>query len=102
MFVFSLSMQRPERQGSMRSPARGDRKGAANRKDSGGRLENITTTLLDKKLETSGFCREGYMVLERYTGEGKSRIRGECRESATDADREQFSGVILKPVKYSS
>ncbi|BFM18566.1 lipoprotein [Maricurvus nonylphenolicus] len=104
MFVFTLSMQRPERQGGksgMRPPARGERKGGGGRKDRSDELEKMTTALLDQKLETSGYCREGYMVLERFAEQGKSRIRGECKETATDADREHFSGAVAIPVKYA-
>ena len=42
------------------------------------------------KLDTSGYCRDGYLALERYQANGIARIRGECRDGATNNDREQF------------
>jgi len=42
------------------------------------------------RLDTSGYCRDGYLALERYQANGIARIRGECRDGATASDREQF------------
>jgi len=45
---------------------------------------------LEKKLLASGFCRDGWMENERYVQLPNASIRGECNESATDRDRENF------------
>jgi len=42
------------------------------------------------KLETSGYCRDDYLTLEDYEANGIARIRGECRDGASDDDRTQF------------
>ena len=42
------------------------------------------------RLDTSGYCRDGFLALERYQANGIARIRGECRDGATDSDRAQF------------
>ena len=48
-------------------------------------------SMLAIKLKENGFCRNGYIELERYnTSNGSIRIRGECKEGATAADREAF------------
>jgi len=47
-------------------------------------------TSVQKKLDTSGYCRDGYLALEDYEANGIIRIRGECRDGARDKDRTQF------------
>lgn len=53
-------------------------------------LERALTT----KLNASGYCREGYILLGRHSGITAQTIRGECRELATTDDREQFQDTI--------
>ncbi|MCK4708150.1 MAG: hypothetical protein KAU21_05985 [Gammaproteobacteria bacterium] len=48
------------------------------------------TEKLDSRLLETGYCREGYIELNRYMGTGQSQIRGECKEKATDSDRKIF------------
>lgn len=38
----------------------------------------------------TGYCREGYFELSRMIESGRGEIRGECKEGATDADRQKF------------
>lgn len=45
---------------------------------------------LIKTLEMTGYCREGYFELSRMIESGRGEIRGECKEGATDADRQKF------------
>ena len=45
---------------------------------------------LEAMLAQNGYCRASYMVLEQYEEHGSYIIRGECRDSATDSDRERF------------
>ncbi len=51
-----------------------------------GRLENM----LAEELEQSGYCRNGFMELERMTQPPDVFIKGECDESATEEDRNLF------------
>ena len=45
---------------------------------------------LEKKLLATGFCRDGWMEKERHLQPPNASIRGECNETATDRDRENF------------
>ena len=47
--------------------------------------------LLANKLKENRFCRNGYIELDRYhLYNGSIKIRGECEEGATTADRKAF------------
>lgn len=50
--------------------------------------------LLDDVMDESRYCREGYVLLGRYAGETTRRLRGECRERATEDDRRQFPDTV--------
>jgi hypothetical protein len=52
--------------------------------------DNSLQEAVQARLDTSGYCRDGYLALERYHANGIARIRGECRDGANDSDREQF------------
>ena len=58
------------------------------------RKDKAAETSLQKaireKLESSGYCRDGYLTLEDYEANGIARIRGECRDGASDSDRTLF------------
>jgi hypothetical protein len=45
---------------------------------------------LQAMLLQNGYCREGYVTLEQYTLARQQLIRGECRDSASAADRARF------------
>ncbi len=45
---------------------------------------------LEKTLEMTGYCREGYFELSRMIDSGKGEIRGECKEGANEADKQKF------------
>lgn len=53
-------------------------------------IEARVMTLLDKKLDSTGYCREGYVVIEKMIGFTHSTVTGECREAASAEDRELF------------
>ena len=42
------------------------------------------------KLDSSGYCRDGYLTLEDYEANGIARVRGECRDGASEEDRRSF------------
>ncbi|AAN55821.1 hypothetical protein HRJ35_15570 [Shewanella oneidensis MR-1] len=45
---------------------------------------------LEKTLEMTGYCREGYFELSRMIESGRGEIRGECKEGATEEDKQKF------------
>lgn len=49
---------------------------------------------LEQILQDKGYCRKGYMLLGRYAGETINRVRGECREKASSADRDAHPDTI--------
>lgn len=56
--------------------------------DIGRRVEQI--------LETTGYCRQGYFELYQEHLQQVRRLRGECREAASQKDRERFAGRVLQ------
>ncbi|MBV7316596.1 hypothetical protein KU855_13160 [Shewanella sp. NIFS-20-20] len=46
---------------------------------------------LEKTLEMSGYCRQGYIELSRLIASDRGEIRGECNEAATAEDRQKFT-----------
>jgi len=110
MFAFSLILARDtdgERQKNTTSPQPVKREG---RRGKGGRGQGTNPKLnsdntaskgqeklaelfqqrLDIRLETSRYCREGYMELEKSFVGAIYTLRGECNESATEQDRKHF------------
>ncbi len=58
--------------------------------DSGSSMKQYFNEMLEAKLKSSGYCREGYIELDSYFGRGELQIRGECEEGATEEDRVKF------------
>lgn len=52
-------------------------------------------TLLDIKLAETGFCQNGYTTINSYFERGRSEVRGECNDSATEDDRKKFPASTL-------
>ncbi|WP_244952122.1 hypothetical protein [Shewanella insulae] len=46
---------------------------------------------LEKTIDMTGYCREGYLELSRIIEVGRGEIRGECNDGATDADISKFA-----------
>ena len=65
-------------------------KGGRGGKQPGSRPDEKISELLEKKLLASGFCRDGWMETERHFQPPNASIRGECDETATDRDRQNF------------
>jgi hypothetical protein len=63
--------------------------GSAGRPDRESMIKGIKEKL-DARLAETGYCREGYIVLGRRLDRGRSFIRGECKEGATEDDRKEF------------
>ena len=96
LFNYTVTVSRPSGSGS--GTGRGQRGagggkqggGPAGRPDRESMMKGIKEKL-DARLAETGYCREGYIVLCRSIGSGRSFIRGECREGATADDREKFA-----------
>ena len=106
LFSYSVSMSLPQKEingkgmghkgdGGMGGGNRGGRKGTGrtDRESMTSRNKEKINEKLDSKLVETGYCREGYIVLNSYVGKGKSQIRGECKEGATDSDRKKFANA---------
>jgi hypothetical protein len=57
-------------------------------------IETHLLNALEQALDTSGFCQNGYLLLGRFAGESLYRLRGECKDLATPADRSKFPNSI--------
>lgn len=62
------------------------------------RITQILHEKLDYKLAETGYCRDGYIELSSNIGRGRSQIRGECKEGATENDRDMFPTITSTPV----
>lgn len=51
---------------------------------------------LEDILDENKFCRDGYLLLGRFAGENQNRLRGECKDNATAAERDKFPNTISK------
>ena len=54
---------------------------------------------LNLKLNSTGFCRNGFIQLDKQSRHGAMLVKGECNENAIDADREKFPNPPPKKVK---
>ena len=54
------------------------------------RVKDDVYEKLKMKLVETGYCRESYTELDNYFVRGRSQIRGECIEGATEEDRVRF------------
>lgn len=46
---------------------------------------------LDKTINMTGYCREGYIELSRIIEVGRGEIRGECNDGASEDDINKFA-----------
>ncbi|WP_299768262.1 hypothetical protein [uncultured Pseudoteredinibacter sp.] len=53
---------------------------------------------LEEKLAEVEFCREGYMVLHEAFTMGRSQLLGECRDTASEEDRQRFPNSSSEPI----
>ena len=67
------------------------RGGRGGRNASGaGRFDEMVTESLKKKLKATGYCRDGWMEMDRNRQPPGVSIRGECNETATESDYREF------------
>ena len=89
---FSYSVEMPERL-RMKSDERkqrsgmekGDRRAESDAAGRGRSTERLHKQL-EKKIAETGFCKEGYIVLDEVSGDRYASIRGECRDGADDQE----------------
>ena len=87
-FTYSLEMAAPQLRGPYtESPqSRGSmiRQQELSRSGRGGRGPRMDFDYaLELKLKESGFCRDGYFVIDRVVSQLGGELRGECRDPAT-------------------
>lgn len=61
-------------------------------KDQQEKLKRKAYTMLEQKLGDTGYCRQSYIELSNDMVRGRVEIKGECKEMATEADRDKFVG----------
>jgi len=59
------------------------RRGTGDGKQGAGRLRKH----IEKKLNETGYCREGFFEVDHYNDEGRLYFNGQCNEKATKEDR---------------
>jgi len=95
LFSYTLTTAAPPTRADSRS---GGRSGGRGGKGSSGpankeqQLYDTARKKLEQTLEANGYCREGFIEIERHTGRGYLQIRGECREGASAEDIQTFGG----------
>jgi hypothetical protein len=57
---------------------------------------------VDLALAQTGYCRAGYLELDRRLARHTLWLRGECREGATDEDLNEFGGLHSLPLGLDS
>ena len=67
--------------------------GGARRRASIDRMILISDEKLKAKLAQTGYCRDGFLLLQRDFEFGQARLRGECRESANESDRARYANA---------
>ena len=90
MFTYRLRWPEPA-PGQMNGMPGSDRRGAPNAgvklgRDTHDRLLVNTAYVV----EHSGYCRDGFFELDRSISRFHLWVRGECKDGATDADRQAF------------
>jgi hypothetical protein len=96
-FVFQRDYLRPQPgQGADVGVIPGDRRtGGQPESERGMRIgEFEVESRLELVMVATGYCREGFFELYREQTFQSFSVRGECREEANDADRQQFTQPI--------
>ena len=76
----------------LRAQRRGGR--AAGPRDRGGvRSYRLLQASAQRALLSTGFCRDGYLELDRRISANLLWLRGECRDAATEEDRKRFGDL---------
>ncbi|MDB6062402.1 MAG: hypothetical protein JWM78_2505 [Verrucomicrobiaceae bacterium] len=76
----------PPRENEAGAPERGGERGPKTEQ-----MQKMAERGVVAMLMQNHYCREGYMVLEQYEQQRSYIVRGECRDAASQADREKYS-----------
>lgn len=71
--------------GTGKSRGRGNKGGR-----SGQGKDGMLVSSLEAELKRTGYCRKGYMELDRMTEPSQTYIKGECVEAANENDRDEY------------
>jgi hypothetical protein len=97
-FVYRLEMPARAERGSRPMKGgrpEGGRGGPPQGRDrKSGRGEGDLKQRVDQLIAENRYCRDGYIVLEEFTGAGGVSLRGECRDGATAEDRHRFHNPV--------
>lgn len=81
---------------------RGGRGGGQNRTDMIAKMQEKVKAqaqgALEEKLAEIEFCREGYMVLHEAFTMGRFQLQGECKDTASEEDRQRFQKSSSKSI----
>ncbi|MAT91543.1 MAG: hypothetical protein CME59_02985 [Halioglobus sp.] len=100
-FVYRVELpEREERAGRGGTRQGGDRgrrggpPGQQQGRDAVQRDDDALKQQVDRLIAENRFCRDGYFVLDQYSGAGGKSLRGECREGASPEDRIRFPNPV--------
>lgn len=98
LFSYVLEMPRGNADRFKREPHHRDRsqKHPGSQRETGAqdleqRIQAKIESRLDKKIRDSGYCKDGFIILDRYIGRGRATIRGECRDGASTEEMESMT-----------
>tara|TARA_R110002074_G_scaffold113172_2_gene242204 strand:+ start:176 stop:676 length:501 start_codon:yes stop_codon:yes gene_type:complete len=60
------------------------------------RKEKVILSLLEMKLAETAFCRDGYTITSSDYRDGYAEVNGQCKETATQQDKEKFPSTVSK------
>ena len=65
-------------------------------------MKTQASAMLDQYFRASGYCREGYWLLDQTIEHQRINLRGECNELATEADRQKFPNARTGAIHEST
>jgi hypothetical protein len=103
MFVYRLRWPQDARPNAIHLAGR-DSDGNGNAHDSGGAsLSNLTEKRLTENAgfvaQRMGYCREGFLVIDSSISRYHLWMKGECKDGASEADKQKFGTKQILPVK---
>ncbi len=54
------------------------------------KFERFVDRRVSAVIESTAFCRDGYFIYERVSHPNDAYVKGECRDTASQADRERW------------
>ena len=93
-FQLSIILQ-PENQPSRRNAYNNNPSRYSPEERAANKAEKLLKTMTEIKIQETQYCREGYWFLDEKLYSRKVYIRGECNDTATNADRKNFPDTLL-------